>query len=75
MSNLPKNQISYVSEEGIKKYQALCQKHFNKQLNKQEAQGELIQLVRLISNVYQPMTEGQLEQVKKRRKELGITEE
>ena len=66
------NQISYVSEEGIEKYQVLWQKHFNEQISKQEAQEGLIKLVRLMSIVYKPMTEAQLEQVKKRRRELGI---
>ena len=66
------NQISYVSEEGIQKYQELWLKHFNEQINKQDAQEGLIKLVRLMSIVYEPMTEAQLEQVKKRRKELGV---
>ena len=72
MDTEARNQISYVSEEGIQKYQALWQKHFNEQINKQDAQEGLIKLVRLMKIVYQPMTEAQLEQVKKRRKELGV---
>lgn len=75
MKSKDQNQISYVSEEGVEKYQALCQKHFKEQLSKKEAQEELIQLVRFMEIVYRPMTEAELEQVNKRRRELGITEE
>ncbi len=72
MSTLPKNQVSYVSEEGIKKYQELWKKHFKEEISKEDAYEGLTKLVRLMDIVYRPMTEAQLKQVKERRRELGI---
>ncbi|MBI3590517.1 MAG: hypothetical protein HY094_03950 [Candidatus Melainabacteria bacterium] len=64
----------HLSNENISEYQEVYKQYFRVELTREEAMEGLSQLVRALELTYKPMTEAELKQVKKRRKELGIGE-
>jgi hypothetical protein len=56
-----------LTDEDIAKFQALCESEFGIKIDKQCAYEKGIKLLRLMSAVYQPMTEKEYEFVQKRR--------
>ena len=59
-----------LSDEQIAKFQALYQERFGMEISKEDAYTQGIKLLRLMSLVYRPMTQEQLNAVQARRKEL-----
>lgn len=61
-----------LSDDHIKKYQALYHERFGVELSRAEVCEKLESLVRMVELTYKPMTEKEMELVKKRRKEMKI---
>ena len=57
-----------ISDKDIVHFQELYQKHFGKEISREEAYEKGIKLLRLMSLVYQPMTEKEFELIQERRK-------
>ena len=60
-----------LTDEQIKKFQAIYRKCFGKEIGKEAALEQGIKLVRLMEIIYKPMTKKEYEAVQKRRKETG----
>ena len=60
-----------LSEDQIKKFQALYQKHFGKEISREEAYEKGAKLIRFVEMIYKPITEADYQELQKRRKELG----
>lgn len=60
-----------LSDEQIKKFQAIYKKRFGKEISREEVYEKGAKLMRLIELVYKPMTEDEFKMVEKRRKETG----
>ena len=58
-----------LSDQDIASFQALYKSTFGKEISKENAYAQGIKLLRLMSAVYKPMTQGEHELVEKRRKE------
>lgn len=58
-----------LSDEQIKKYQALYKKRFGKEVSREEAYRQGINLIRLVELVYKPITKKDYDEAQKRRKE------
>ncbi|MCL5012226.1 MAG: hypothetical protein M1320_02255 [Patescibacteria group bacterium] len=56
-----------LSDEDIKKFQALYKNELGKEINQQDAYEKGIKLLRLMSVVYKPMTEKEYKQIQKHR--------
>jgi hypothetical protein len=57
-----------LSDDDIAKFQELYEKYLGKKIGKQEAYDKGIKLVNLMSLVYRPITQEELDQVEARRK-------
>jgi len=57
-----------LTDDQIKKFQALYKKRFGKEISKEAALEQGVKLVRLMEIVYRPMTKEEYEAVQKRRK-------
>lgn len=60
-----------ISDEQIKKFQAIYKARFSKYISREEALEQGTRLLRLVELVYKPMTEDELKTVQKRRKETS----
>ena len=58
-----------LTDEQIKKFQAIYRKYFGKEISKEVAIKQGIKLVRLMEIIYQPMTKEEDDMVQKRREE------
>ena len=59
-----------LSDDHIKKYQALYHERFGVELSRAEVCEKLESLVRMVELTYKPMTKAELKSLEKRRKEL-----
>lgn len=60
-----------LTNEQVKKFQAIYRKSFGKEISKEAALEQGIKLVRLMEIIYKPMTKEEYEMIQKRRKETG----
>ena len=60
-----------LSDKNISDFQELYRKHFGKEIGKQEAYEKGIKLVRLMSLVYKPISQSQLDRIEALRKASG----
>ncbi len=58
-----------LTDEDILKFQALYKSEFGMEMSREDAYEKGIKLLRLMSIVYQPMTEKEHEQIQKHRKD------
>jgi hypothetical protein len=56
-----------LGDEDIAKFQALYKEQFGKEISREDAYESGIKLLRLLSHVYQPMTEDEFKTVQKHR--------
>ncbi len=56
-----------LSDEDIAKFQQLYKSHYGTEISKEDAYEQGIKLVRLMSLVYQPMTEDELARIQEHR--------
>ena len=59
-----------LTDEQVKKFQDIYRKRFGKEISKADALEKGIKLVRLMEIVYKPITEKELAEVQKRRREI-----
>lgn len=59
-----------LTDEQVKKFQDIYRKRFGKEISNEDALEKGIKLVRLMEIIYKPITEKDLEMLKKRRKEI-----
>jgi len=59
-----------LTNEQVQKFQDIYRKRFGKEISKEDALEKGIKLVRLMEIIYKPITEKDLEMLKKRRKEI-----
>jgi hypothetical protein len=60
-----------LTDEQVKKFQAIYRKRFGKEISKEAALEQGIKLVRLMEIIHRPMTKEEYEAIQKRRKEKG----
>jgi len=60
-----------LSDESIKKFQALYKNRFGEEISREEAYEQGVKLRRLVEIVYQPMTKEELKELQSRRRETG----
>lgn len=60
-----------LTEEQVNKFQILYKNRFGKEISKKEALEKGTKLVRLMQIVYQPMTESEYKQLRKRRRHIN----
>ncbi len=60
-----------LSDEQIKKFQAIYKNRFGTEISKEEAYEKGVKLVRLMELIYKPMTKNEYNEVQKRRKETA----
>ena len=60
-----------LTDEQIKKFQAIYRKRFGKEISKEAALEQGIKLVRLMQIIHRPMTKEEYEAIQKRREEKG----
>lgn len=60
-----------LSDESIKKFQALYKKRFSEEISREEAYEQGVKLRRLVEIIYQPMTKEELKELQARRRETG----
>ncbi|MFA5158544.1 MAG: hypothetical protein WC451_05180 [Patescibacteria group bacterium] len=60
-----------LSDEQIKKFQALYKNRFGKEISREEAYEQGVKLLRLIEIIYKPMTEKEFQKLQERRKQTG----
>ncbi len=63
-----------ITDEEITSFQELYKKHFGKEISREVALEKGIKLQRLVSLVYQPMTEAELKLVQERLKTISELE-
>ena len=63
--------MNMLSDAQIQKFRTLYENKFGKKISRKEAYEKGIKLIRLMKLIYKPMTENELEQLEKRRKETG----
>ncbi len=61
-----------LSDEDISSFQAIYRKRFGREISKEDAYEKGIKLLRLMSLVYQPMTEAEYQNLQVRRQETKI---
>lgn len=59
-----------LTDENITEFQMLYQKHFGKDISKEDAYEQGIKLLRLMSLMYRPMTQAEFHAVQARQQEL-----
>ncbi len=64
-----------ISKEHLVKFKELYKKHFNEELSDEDALEKAIKLRRMVEIVYQPITEKEYEDWKKRRAEREKTKD
>lgn len=57
-----------LSDEDIRKFQDLYREQFGKEISREDAYEQGIKLLRLMSNVYKPMTEAEYSNIQDRRR-------
>lgn len=62
-----------LTDDQIKKFQALYKKRFGKEISKEVALEQGVKLVRLMEIIHRPMTKEEYETIQKRRGEKGRT--
>jgi hypothetical protein len=60
-----------LTDEDILKFQVIWKNKFGTEINKEDAYEKGVQLLRLVSAIYRPMTETEYQQLQLRRKETG----
>jgi len=60
-----------LSDEMITKYQELFRTRFNREISREEALQNGTKLLRLVELTYKPMTEGEYQRVRERRRATG----
>lgn len=58
-----------ISQEMLEKYKTLYRKNFGKDISDQEALEQATKLITLVSLIYKPITQEELERVERRRLE------
>ena len=61
-----------LTDEDILKFQALYKSEFGTEISREDAYEKGIKLLRLMSIIYQPMTEKEYEQIQKHRKDTFL---
>lgn len=61
-----------LSDEDISSFQAIYRKRFGREISKEDAYEKGIKLLRLMSIVYQPITEAEYQNLEVRRQETKI---
>ena len=61
-----------ISTEQVNKFKEIYKKNFGKELSQDEALDKATRLARLFEIIYQPITQEELDNVLKRKKELKI---
>jgi hypothetical protein len=60
-----------LTDEQVKKFQAIYRKRFGKEISQEAALEQGIKLVRLMEIIHRPMTKEEYETIQKRREEKG----
>ncbi len=60
-----------LSSDQITKFQELYEKHFDKEISRDEAYGKGAKLIRLMELIYKPMTKNEYELIQKRREKTN----
>lgn len=63
-----------LSDEHLKKYQAIYKKRYGKEISRADALEQGTKLINLLKIIYKPMTKAEFEQLKKRRIEARESE-
>ncbi len=63
--------LTMISNEQIKEFQALYKKHFGEEISTEEAYQSGFKLIRLVELIYKPMTEEEFQMVQKRRTDMN----
>lgn len=60
-----------LTDEQIKKFQALYKERFGREIGKEAAYEQGVKLVRLMSVIYKPMTQEEFDAIQKHRQDKG----
>ena len=60
-----------LSDDQVRKFQALYRNRFGKEISREEAYEKGARLIRLVELIYKPMTESEYQKLQERRRETG----